>query len=336
MLLTTRSVLITVLLGTVVLVGAAAAPAGASPTDATRTVDSDSVEPGGTVTVTASTTTNGSVETLTFVGQFDGDVAEVSLPFGGVTIDGEPVTPTTSSFGTGQGAVVLQNVAADSTVEVTYEITANASAAVTANEITINGSFAGPDRSAELGMTTIPVVEDPLRASASFADQEVAAGESTTLTTTIENPRPRLTVINSFEGPVADASVVDARVDGESTRPPVANATQEQAVIGGFTGLSTDDTVVIEVELTAADDASGGASITATGQATSGSSTGTSTNATISEQDVTVTSPSPTERYDTDGDGVGTNDLVRAINDFANNSLDPSALVEVINAFASA
>ena len=298
-------------------------PAAAAVTDSDRTATTTQLSPGDEVTVTVSSQLDGEGTGYNLEESISGPVDRISVD--SVTVDdasaGTIVESTTSD-----GLVVTladQNLA-DVEVAIEYTITANSSEGTI--EITD-----GESSSASAGTTEISVVEDPLIVDQTLERSELEPGESTNLTTTIENPSTTVSLEESFQPAFDSATVLSVGIHRDGSTTPV-DPTLAVADGSGSTvtvdGLSSSDTLVSQTELTVPDDADVGTVITIESNVTAATA-----QATAATQLTIVGAPE--QRYAGDDGSVDISDLGTAASDYAAGNLSISELGAVAAAYAT-
>jgi len=301
---------------------AAAAPAAAV-NETSRSVDSQTVAPGGTATVTFTAQASGG--SLTVNEEFSGEVR--SAEYVSATIDGEAAGVSDFAIApqaTANGLVAsFQGLSEGATVAVTYELTANEST----GEMAIDGR-ATDSAGNESVQTTIDVVEAPLVVSQSLDSAEVAPGETVTVTASVDNAAGNLTVTHEFDPALANVSVTDTAVANESVLPIVAASEANGTVVTleNATGMAT-----VTIEATVPENTSAGTEV-----AVSGDVTASDRSTTFDTQTVTVVEADPVDRFAGNDGTIDISDLGNAAKTFANGDLSIAELGQIASAFAGA
>lgn len=318
---TVRSVLLAILM--VCSAVAFAVPATAAVTSSERTVSDTTIAPGEQATVTVTSQLDSEGTGYSFEESFSGSVAGAEIT--SVTTGGSDAsTIIESASSNGLVITFASQDLADTEIEIQYTITANSS----------TGTIAitdGESSSAAAGTTEITVEEDPLTVTQSAPTTEVSAGDSTTITTTIDNPRPNVSLAQSFQPTVAAANITDvSRRSGDSTvavDPLVAAADADGSTVT-VNGLDLSDTLTVETELTIPENANADTQYNISSNVTSGSAA----QATTTTQLTVVGSPA--ERYAGEDGSVNISDLGTAASDYATGELSISELASVAAAYA--
>lgn len=323
----TRSVLIAILV--ICSVVGFALPATATVTNSERTADS-SVAPGEEITVTVSSELDSEETGYVLQEKISGSYDSVS--FQSATIGGEQAGITDFAAGpaTSDGTVFFTlsgQEYADTTIKTTYTVTANDSEGT----ITITD---GESSSATAGTTEIAITEDPLTLKQSASSTELSPGDSTNITATIDNPRTRLSLNQSYQPEVASASISRVAKRNSNTnvalQPVVASATSNLSTVT-VNELTLSDTVVVKTNITVPEDASVGSQYNIESKVTSGS-TGELTNTT---QLTIVKSQDPVDQYAGEDNEVGINDLGSAGRAYASQELSIDELAAIAKAYAT-
>lgn len=307
-------------------VAAVSMPAAGAVASSERIIDTTTIEPGEQTTVTVRSQLDSEGTGYSFEESFSGPVADAEVT--SVTVgDADASTIIETASTDGIVVTLASRDLATTEVSVQYTVTANSSTGT----ITITD---GEASSATADGSEIVVVENPLRINQSVDVPEPSPGETTVVTTTIENPRSTVSVTQSFEPAVADATLTGVSRHGESSAGSVDPIVAEAGPNGSVTtieGAEISDTLRLQTELTVPEDATDGTQYTVVGNVTSGATTRSEATATASIRVV----GSPVDRYaGTDG-SVGITDLGTAAGDYAAGELSLSELATVAGEYAA-
>jgi len=320
---TIRTVFLVVVM--VCAVAAVSMPAAGAAASSERIIDTTTIEPGEQTTVTVRSQLDSEGTGYSFEESFSGPVADAEVT--SVTVgdaDASTIIETASTNG-----VVVTLAARDlatTEVAVQYTVTANSSTGT----ITIAD---GEASSATAGSSEIAVVANPLRINQSVDVPELSPGETATVTTEIENPRSTVSVTQSFEPAVADATLTGVSRHGESSAGSVDPIVAEADPNGSVTtveGVELSDTLRLQAELTVPEDATDGTQYTIVGNVTSGAAPQSEATAITN---ITVVG-SPAERYAGADGSVSITDLGAAAGDYAADELSISELATVAAEYA--
>lgn len=313
------------MLAVIAVSGVMATGAAAAPDSASRTVGNDTIAPGETTNVTVTVEMDGNGGPLTLNESFSPGFASASIQ--SITVNGQAANPLISAANANGAVVSFSGISGNATVTVTYQVTAGNRTNITHEII---GEVVGSNTTVNLGTDAITVRQDPLRATQSVTDTTVAPGKSTTVSVTIQNPRSRLTLNQSFVPGFASVSIDRVAVNGNTTKT-ILRASESVGAVVTLEGLSTTDTVRITTTVTIPTNASTGATFTVSGMVSSGTQT-----APLSSKTISVVNPGPVAQFDINGDNqIQIQELGRAAAAFSNNKLTITELAEVAKAFAN-